>query len=108
MTDENRSTLNLNEFVDLTDIGVLRHLLHVHNMRPNKAFGQNFLVDRSILARIVEAAELDQSDQLLELGAGTGVLTRELARHVRRVVAVELERDMLALLCKTTAGYTHI
>src|SRR5690348_18242252 len=72
-------------------------------MRPNKSFGQNFLVDRSVLERMVETAEIEPGDQVLELGAGTGVLTRELAQRARRVVAVELERDMFTLLEKTTA-----
>src|SRR2546425_9778884 len=77
-------------------------------MRPNKAFGQNFLVDRSILLCIVEAAEIHPGDQVLELGAGTGVLTRELAKRARRVVAVELEHNMLSLLGETTRNYTNV
>lgn len=77
-------------------------------MKPNKAFGQNFLVDRAILHAIVEAAALEQDEQALEVGAGTGVLTRELARRARRVVAVELERDMLALLEETTRAYPNV
>ncbi len=93
---------------DLTDIHELRNLLYTHNMRPNKSFGQNFLVDRAILEQIVEAADLAPDEQVLEVGAGTGVLTRELARRARRVVAVELERDMLALLKKTTGQFPHV
>jgi 16S rRNA (adenine1518-N6/adenine1519-N6)-dimethyltransferase len=96
------------DVVDLTSIRELRNLLYAHKMRPNKSFGQNFLIDRSVLAKIVEAAEISQEDQILELGAGTGVLTRELAKSARRVVAVELERDMLALLEKTTANLGNV
>ena len=94
--------------IDLTSVRELRNLLYAHNMRPNKAFGQNFLIDRSILTKIVEAAEIEADDEILEVGAGTGVLTRELAQHARRVVAVELERDMLALLAKTTSFYENV
>ncbi len=108
MTEENRGTLHVHDDIDLTNIHVLRNLLYAHHMRPNKSFGQNFLVDRDILQRIVETAELEPDDQVLELGAGTGVLTRELARQARRVVAVELEQDMLTLLAKTTRDYTNI
>ena len=96
------------DLVDLTDIHELRNLLYAHNMRPNKSFGQNFLIDRSVLMRIVEAAEITESDSILEVGAGTGVLTRELAQRAQRVVAVELERDMLALLEKTTQRYSNV
>lgn len=94
--------------LDLTNVGMLRSLLYANSMRPNKSFGQNFLVDRSVLNEIVEAAEITPSDEVLEVGAGTGVLTRELAKHARRVVAVELERDMLAFLAKTTSQYSNV
>ncbi len=94
--------------IDLTNVRELRNLLYTHNMRPNKGFGQNFLIDRSVLMNIVDAAEIDANDEILEVGAGTGVLTRELAQRARRVVAVELERDMLALLTKTTSFYSNV
>jgi 16S rRNA (adenine1518-N6/adenine1519-N6)-dimethyltransferase len=93
---------------DLTNVYEIRKLLSTHNMRPNKSFGQNFLVDRSILQTIVSAAEIDPDDEILEVGAGTGVLTQELARHAQRVVAVEAERDMLALLKETTGSYPNV
>jgi 16S rRNA (adenine1518-N6/adenine1519-N6)-dimethyltransferase len=94
--------------IDLTNVRELRNMLYAHGMRPNKSFGQNFLIDRSVLMQIVDAAEIDPADQVLEVGAGTGVLTRELAQRARRVVAVELERDMLALLAKTTGMYANV
>lgn len=94
--------------IDLTNIGELRHLLSKYNMRPNKSFGQNFLVSRPVLNTIVEAARLNPDDAVLEVGAGTGVLTRELARAARRVVAVELERDMLKLLGYTTNPFKNV
>ena len=108
MTDIEQSTSQEYDEIDLTNIHELRNLLYALHMRPNKAFGQNFLVDRSVLLRIVEAAEIHPGDEILELGAGTGVLTRELAKRARRVVAVELERDMLSLLSETTRNLTNV
>jgi 16S rRNA (adenine1518-N6/adenine1519-N6)-dimethyltransferase len=108
LTEIEQNTPQVYDEIDLTDIRELRNLLYAHHMRPNKAFGQNFLVDRSILLRIVEAAEIHPGDQVLELGAGTGVLTRELAKRARRVVAVELERNMLSLLGETTRNFTNV
>jgi 16S rRNA (adenine1518-N6/adenine1519-N6)-dimethyltransferase len=108
LTDNIQGTSKVYADIDLTNVHELRNLLYAHGMRPNKAFGQNFLVDSSVLMKIVEAAELEPSDQVLEVGAGTGVLTRELAQRARRVVAVELERDMLALLAKTTSKYPNV
>jgi 16S rRNA (adenine1518-N6/adenine1519-N6)-dimethyltransferase len=108
LTEIEQYTSRTFDEIDLTNIRELRNFLYAHHIRPNKAFGQNFIVDHSILLRIVEAAEIHVDDQVLELGAGTGVLTRELAKHARRVVAVELEREMLSLLVKTTRNYTNV
>lgn len=108
MTEIEQHTSQAFDEIDLTNIRELRYFLYAHHIRPNKAFGQNFIVDHSILLRIVEAAEIHVDDQVLELGAGTGVLTRELAKHARRVVAVELEREMLSLLVKTTRNYINV
>ena len=96
------------DFLDLTNLRDLRSLLMAHSIRPNKSFGQNFLIDRSVLNTIVTAAEIKPDDEILEVGAGTGVLTRELAQHARRVVAVEIERDMLALLTETMGSYPNV
>lgn len=94
--------------IDLSNLHELRNLLYQHHMRPNKSFGQNFLVDRATLECMVEAAHIATDEQVLELGAGTGVLTRELAPRARRVVAVEMERDMLALLKSTTGQFPNV
>jgi 16S rRNA (adenine1518-N6/adenine1519-N6)-dimethyltransferase len=108
LTKIEQSASLVSDEIDLTNIRELRNFLYAHHIRPNKAFGQNFLIDREVLLQIVEAAEIHAEDQVLELGAGTGVLTRELAKRARRVVAVELEREMLSLLAKTTRIYTNI
>jgi 16S rRNA (adenine1518-N6/adenine1519-N6)-dimethyltransferase len=108
LTEIEQSIPQIDNEIDLTNIRELRNLLYAHQMRPNKAFGQNFLVDRSVLQHIIGAAEINADDQVLELGAGTGVLTRELAKHARRVVAVELERDMLSLLAETTRHFANV
>jgi len=108
LTEIEQSASPRSEEIDLTNIRELSNFLYAHHIRPNKAFGQNFLVDRDILLHIVEAAEIHADDRVLELGAGTGVLTRELAKRARRIVAVELEREMLSLLAKTTRNYKNV
>ncbi len=75
-----------------------REVLRRHGLRPSKALGQSFLVDRAALQRIVDAAELSRSDTVLEVGPGVGQLTRLLAEAAGRVVAVELDPRMVAVL----------
>src|SRR5215472_7926713 len=96
------------EAIDLSDIRALRAVLRRHGLRPNKAFGQHMLVDRDVLATLVEAAEISPLDDVLEVGAGPGVLTLELAKHARRVVAVELDQHILPVLRETTAHLPRV
>ena len=73
-------------------------LLKTYGLKPNKLLGQNFLICENILANIIEAAELIPDDIVLEIGPGLGVLTIELARKVKTVIAVEKDIKMFALL----------
>jgi 16S rRNA (adenine1518-N6/adenine1519-N6)-dimethyltransferase len=67
-------------------------------LKPRKRFGQHFLNDSNILNRIVDAAELSPGETVLEIGPGTGSLTAVLATRGARVVAVEVDRDLIAAL----------
>lgn len=93
---------------DLTDLGTLRALLRRHGIHPNKSFGQHLLVDRHALDTIVEAASLQPGDNALEVGAGTGVLTVELALRARRVVAIEIDSSILPVLRETTRRFDNV
>lgn len=73
-------------------------ILRTHGLQPKKNLGQNFLADRTALARIVSAAELAPADTVVEVGAGLGTLTWLLAEQAGRVVAVELDRQLVAIL----------
>ncbi len=66
--------------------------------KAKRSLGQNFLVDRRVLARIVAAAELSPTDQVLEIGPGRGILTERLAESAGRVTAVELDDSLVARL----------
>src|SRR3712207_6482984 len=77
---------------------VIRELLERHGIRPRKRWGQNFLVDRNALDRILLAAELTPETAALEIGPGLGTLTRELSAHCRRVTAVEIDPVFVQIL----------
>jgi 16S rRNA (adenine1518-N6/adenine1519-N6)-dimethyltransferase len=75
-----------------------RALLAAHGLRPKKSWGQNFLEDRRAIARIADAATLAPEDTALEIGAGLGALTRALGERAGRVIAVERDPDLVAVL----------
>lgn len=73
-------------------------LLRAHGLSPKKSLGQNFLVDTVALERIVAAAEVTPTSSVLEVGPGLGSLTRHLAQAAERVVAVELDQNLIPIL----------
>lgn len=92
----------------LTSARVVRQVLTAHGLRPDRDLGQNFLVDSGVLRAIVAAAELQETQTVLEIGPGLGVLTRELAAGAADVVSVELDRRLEPVLAETLAGLTNV
>jgi len=83
-------------------------LLRAHHLSPQKSLGQNFLLDQGALRRVAEAAEIQPEDEVLEIGAGLGSLTRVLAQLAARVVAVELDRHLLPILEEVLAPQPNV
>ena len=69
-------------------------------MKTKKQFGQHWLRNEQVLDRIIAAAKITPTDRILEIGPGTGILTRRLIPAASAVVAVEIDRDLCALLVK--------
>jgi 16S rRNA (adenine1518-N6/adenine1519-N6)-dimethyltransferase len=86
----------------------VRQLLERFQLRPDKAFGQNFLIDTHALAKIVDAAEVSAEESVLEIGPGLGVLTRELAGKAKHVTTVELDKRLLPVLNETLKDLTNV
>lgn len=76
----------------------IRTLLKQLGLRPQKGFGQNFLVNDDILGKIVNAGDVGPDDVVLEIGPGLGHLTRHLAARAGRVVAIEIDRGLVRAL----------
>ena len=74
------------------------------NTRPKKRFAQHWLKSESALNKIVEAAQLQSSDRILEIGPGTGILTKRLLPHVSKLLAIEVDRDLCKKLVKNFGG----
>jgi 16S rRNA (adenine1518-N6/adenine1519-N6)-dimethyltransferase len=108
-TAQTAETLERARSINLANADEVRALLRRHGLlRANKALGQHLLVSKAALRSVVDAAELTPDDAALEVGAGHGALTMELARRARRVVAVELDRAILPVLRETTAPYPNV
>ena len=83
-------------------------VLQKHKFNIQKKYGQNFLVDTNVLAKIVEAAELTKEDCVLEIGPGLGTMTQYLAERAGEVVAVEIDKNLMPILEETLADYPNV
>ena len=79
----------------LTDI---RAMLAAHGMTPKHRYGQNFLTDQNLLRKLVDASGIGPTSVVLEIGPGTGTMSEEILLRGAELIAIELDRDMSALL----------
>ncbi len=88
----------------------IKKILNEYGVRPNKFLGQHFLVDENILRKIIEAAAIKNTDTVLEVGSGLGILTFEIARRAGKVIAVEKDPVLAEILKKEIKkrGITNI
>ena len=73
-----------------------------------KKYGQNFLIDESVLTGIVEASDVTRDDVVLEIGPGIGSLTQYLAEAAKKVIAVEIDKSLLPILDHTLADWDNV
>ena len=85
-----------------------KRLLRQSDLRARKGLGQHFLIDGEVLKLITSAAELTPADVVVEVGPGLGILTRELIRQAGRVIAIELDNKLAALLKQTLASFNNV
>ena len=83
-------------------------ILQKYNITFQKKFGQNFLVDKNILEKIVDAAQITEKDCVLEIGPGIGTLTQYLAERAGNVIAVEIDKNLIPVLHDTLSSYNNV
>jgi len=86
----------------------MKNLLKQYNIRPSKRLGQNFLINKKMLQRIIQAANLSKKDIVLEIGPGSGTLTQELAQRVKKVIAIEKDKRMVEILKDALKDYKNV
>jgi 16S rRNA (adenine1518-N6/adenine1519-N6)-dimethyltransferase len=83
-------------------------LLRRYDLRARKGLGQHFLIDETVLKLIISTAQLTPGDVVVEVGPGLGVLTEELAKHAGRVIAIELDTKLAALLAESLSAFKNV
>ena len=83
-------------------------ILQKYHFNFQKKFGQNFLIDTHVLEKIISAAGITKDDMVLEIGPGIGTMTQYLAEHAGKVVAVEIDTNLLPILDETLKGYPNV
>lgn len=86
----------------------LKTLLKHHHLRLTKRLGQHHLVDSRVVQHLVDRLRLSSSDTVVEIGAGLGALTEPLAQHAGRVIAVDVDQKICALLRERLARQSNV
>lgn len=83
---------------DASSLNVIKNLLNEYGLSPKKSLGQNFLIDKNILNKIISSLNLNESDFVVEIGPGLGVLTQQLAEKSCGVLAIDIDVTLKPLL----------
>lgn len=85
-----------------------KEILHQYNIRPSKKLSQSFLVDVNTIKKIAAAGRISADDIVVEIGAGIGILTKDIAQIAKQVIAVEIDRRLVATLEEQLAGCSNV
>ncbi len=83
-------------------------VLQKYHFNFQKKFGQNFLIDTHVLEKIISAANITKEDMVLEIGPGIGTMTQYLAEAAGKVIAVEIDRNLIPILGETLGSYENV
>lgn len=93
---------------NLSNIGVIKDLMNRYGFNFSKSLGQNFLINPSVCPRIAELGNANENFGIIEIGTGFGVLTCELAKRAKKVVAIEIDSRLIPVLNETLAEYDNV
>lgn len=94
--------------MDLANIKDLKVAMQLAGIKANKGLGQHFLIDAESVATIIEAAQINPEDTILEVGPGLGVMTDQLAKTGAQIIAVEMDRALAELLRRRLPGNVRV
>ena len=85
-----------------------KEIISKYKFRFSKNLGQNFLIDGNIITKICEGAEITEQDGVIEVGPGIGTLTQHLSEYAKKVVAIELDTNLIPILEETLEGIDNV
>ncbi|MEG0291648.1 MAG: 16S rRNA (adenine(1518)-N(6)/adenine(1519)-N(6))-dimethyltransferase RsmA [Anaerovoracaceae bacterium] len=86
----------------------IRDIKEIHGFRLSKSLGQNFLTDKNIIDKIIDESMIDSNDLVIEIGPGIGVITYEACQKARRVIAVEIDKNLIPILDRTLGEFDNV
>ena len=92
----------------LTSPSTIKYIMEKYDFKFSKGLGQNFLISPFVVEAIVDGAEINDEDGVLEIGPGIGVMTQAMASRAKKVVAVEIDHYLLPVLEETLAEYDNV
>lgn len=93
---------------NLYDINVIKDVMGRHGFNFSKALGQNFIINPDVCPKIAELGGAEENTGVIEIGAGVGVLTAELAKRAKKVVCIEIDKRLLPVLDETLSDFDNI
>ena len=94
--------------MNLTSKRFVKGLIKKYRAPPSKKLGQNFLIDKGVVKKIIKSANLKRKDNILEIGPGLGTLTLELAKKAKKVIAIEKDPKMIEILKETLKNFKNV
>ncbi|EQF22698.1 dimethyladenosine transferase [Clostridioides difficile CD160] len=85
----------------LSSHSATKEVVQKYNFKFSKSLGQNFLIDSNIIDKILVGARIKEGDNIIEVGPGIGTLTREMGKVAEKVVAIEIDRNLIPILKDT-------
>lgn len=93
---------------DLGNAKSTAEVIKKYDFSFQKRYGQNFLIDEHVLNKIIDAAQIGEEDGVIEIGPGIGTMTQMLCERAKKVVAIEIDKDLIPILNETLSEYENV
>ena len=84
-----------------------KDIVDKHGFKFSKSLGQNFLIDDNVIDKIIDGARVKEGDKVIEVGPGIGTLNREMSKRAEKVVAVEIDKNLIPILKETLSDFDN-